>query len=177
MPVTGALARTLTNIQSGGRTPVAGIAKSLILLLVVVFFIPYVKLIPMTSLAGVLTIVAYNMGEWEAFKNIRKAPKSDTFIFLTPFFLSIFVDVIAAILIGIVFTSVLFMKKMADVTDVKAVEDKNTKTEIFSGISHPAEVSVYEIKGAFFFGAAGKFIKTISRKNINEAALLPSGEI
>ena len=81
MTVTGALARTSTNIQSGGRTPVAGIAKSLILLLVVIFFIPYVKLIPMISLAGVLTVVTYNMGEWEAFKNIRKAPKSDTFIF------------------------------------------------------------------------------------------------
>ena len=172
MPVTGALARTSANVQNGGRTPVAGIVKSIVLLLIVLVFMPYVKLIPMAALAGVLTIVAYNMGEWESFKNIRRAPKTDTFLFLTTFLLTVFVDVVVAIIAGIVIAALLFMKKMADVTDIKYVDVKGHKSEIFSRLKYPDEVSIYEIKGAFFFGAASKFIKTISRREINERILI-----
>lgn len=171
MPVTGAIARTSANIQNGGRTPIAGMVHSLALLLMMLLLMPLVKLVPMASLAGVLLMVSYNMGDWDAFRHIPKAPKSDTFVFLTTFFLTVFLDVVVAIGIGVVIASILFMKKMADLTAVNEVtgdEDASLKEHLHL----PEHVSFYEINGPFFFGAASKFVATITQREVKESILI-----
>lgn len=164
IPVTGAIARTAANIKNGGRTPVAGMVHSLGLLLIMLLFMPYVKLIPLASLAAVLVVVAYNMGDWEAFRRILKAPKSDAIVFLVTFFLTMFLDLVVAIGVGVVLASFLFMRKMAELTDVKYIlddmEDKDV-SELLDNIKTPEFISIYEINGPFFFGAANKFVNTI----------------
>lgn len=162
IPVTGAIARTAANVKNGGRTPVAGIVHSITLLIIMLLFMPYVKLIPMTCLAAILIMVSYNMGEWESFKMIKTAPKSDTLVFLTTFFLTIFLDLVVAIGVGMVLASFLFMQRMSEVTDVKCVlgeEEEEPKT--VDKYKMNKNTLVYEIDGPFFFGAADKFISAI----------------
>ena len=171
MPVTGAIARTSANVQNGGRTPIAGMVHSVALLLMMLLLMPLVKLVPMASLAGVLLMVSYNMGDWEAFRHIPKAPKSDTFVFLTTFFLTVFLDVVVAIGIGVVIASVLFMKKMADLTAVNEVTG-DEETSLKEHLHLPEHVSFYEINGPFFFGAASKFVATISQREVKESILI-----
>jgi len=161
IPVTGAIARTAANIKNGGRTPIAGIVHAISLLIIMLLFMPYVKLIPMSSLAAILIIVSYNMGEWEAFGRLSKAPKSDVAVFLVSFALTIFVDLVVAIGVGMVLSSFLFMRRMADFTSVKSLldeEEENKYADVLEEISIPKEVSMYEISGPFFFGAADKFV-------------------
>lgn len=175
IPVTGAIARTAANVKNGGRTPIAGIVHAISLLIILVLFMPYVKLIPMASLAAILIIVSYNMGEWKAFERLLKAPKSDAIVFLVTFSLTIFFDLVIAIIIGLLLASLLFMKRMADVTDVRYVleehEDKE-HLELIDKINTPENVSLYEINGPFFFGAADKFINAIKEIGIPTKILI-----
>jgi SulP family sulfate permease len=175
IPVTGAIARTAANVKNGGRTPIAGIVHSLALLIILLLFMPYVKLIPMASLAAILIIVAYNMGEWEAFQRIFRAPKSDALVLLVTFSLTIFFDLVIAIAIGLILASFLFMRRMADVTDVRYVvdeyEDKD-QIELIDSIKTPENVSLYEINGPFFFGAADKFVNVIREIGIPTKILI-----
>lgn len=164
IPVTGAIARTAANIKNGGRTPIAGMVHSVILLLIMFLFMPYVKLIPMASLAAILVMVSYNMGEWDAFKNLLKAPKSDSLIFIVTFLLTVFFDLVFAIGVGVVLSSLLFMRKMAEFTSVKSIIDDIDSVdllEIKNTLKYPEDVAMYEINGPFFFGATDKFISAI----------------
>ncbi len=171
IPATGAIARTVANIKNGGRTPVAGIVHAVVLLLVLLFLMPLAKLIPLTSLAAVLIIVAYNMSEWRSFVDLMKAPKSDILILLATFFITVLFDLVLAIQIGIVLAAILFMKRMADVSEVK-VRNMDAGEEILNDEKTAAadeegslpegrqyrHVLIYEINGPFFFGAADKFM-------------------
>jgi SulP family sulfate permease len=175
IPVTGAIARTAANVKNGGRTPVAGIVHALSLLIILLIFMPYVKLIPMSSLASILIIVSYNMGEWESFQRIFKAPKSDALVLLVTFSLTIFFDLVIAIGIGLLLASLLFMKRMADVTDVRYILDEyedEDHLELIDSIKTPENVSVYEINGPFFFGAADKFMHAVREIGIPTKILI-----
>ena len=175
IPVTGAIARTAANVKNGGRTPVAGIVHALGLLIIMLLFMPYVKLVPMASLAAVLVIVAYNMGEWETFKTLLKAPKSDSTVFLVTFILTIFLDLVVAIGVGMVLASFLFMRKMADITEVKYIldddEDKDAN-EFIENVKMPEHISIYEISGSFFFGAATKFVTAMREMGVPPRILI-----
>ena len=168
IPATGAIARTVANVKNGGRTPVAGIVHSLTLLLILVLFMPLAKMIPLSALAAVLIIVAYNMSDWREFLLLFKSPKSDILVLLITFFLTVLVDLVKAIEVGMVLAAFLFMKRMADVTDVNLdsldaaeesdkplgpISDKNLAT-----VNQLSGTCLYEINGPFFFGAADKFL-------------------
>jgi SulP family sulfate permease len=163
IPATGAIARTATNIKNGGRTPVAGIIHSITLLMIMLFFGSYAKLIPMATLAAILVIVAYNMSEWRAFKSLLKSPRSDIVVLLTTFSLTIIFDLTIAIEIGMVLSVLLFMKRMSEVSNVSVItrelEDEEDKPDpnAIDKKNIPEGVEVFEINGPFFFGAAKKF--------------------
>ncbi len=164
IPATGAIARTATNIKNGGRTPVAGIIHAITLLLIMLFFGSWAKLIPMATLASVLIIVSYNMSEWHSFKELLKSPRSDVAVLLTTFFLTVIFDLTIAIEIGMVLAVFLFMKRMAEVTNVGMVtreledEEENPDPNAIDKKQIPKGVEVFEINGPFFFGAASKFL-------------------
>jgi sulfate permease, SulP family len=163
IPATGAIARTATNIKNGGRTPVAGIIHAVTLLLIMLFFGSYAKLIPMAALAAILIIVAYDMSEWHSFISLLKSPKSDVVVLLTTFFLTVIFDLTIAIEIGMVLAVLLFMKRMAEVSNVSVVtreivdEDEKNDPNAVSKKQIPDGAEVFEINGPFFFGAAKKF--------------------
>ncbi len=164
IPATGAIARTATNVKNGGRTPVAGMVHAGTLLLIMLFVGKWAALIPMATLAGILVMVAYNMSEWESFIAVLKGPRSDAAVLLTTFFLTVLVDLTAAIEIGMVLAAFLFMRKMIKFSDVsvltKDIEDNGDSIpdkEALSNYSIPREVEVFEITGPLFFGAAYKF--------------------
>ena len=164
IPATGAIARTMTNINNGGRTPIAGIIHAVVLLLIFLFFMPMAKYIPMACLAGVLVIVSYGMCGWRSFIALMKNPKSDVTVLLITFFLTIIFDLTIAIEVGLIIACLLFMKRMSETTDVKAITeeiDLNQDAEFSTGnLDHliiPQGVEVYEINGPYFFGAGNKF--------------------
>lgn len=163
IPATGAIARTATNIKNGGRTPIAGIIHALTLFLIMLFFGNLAKLIPMATLASILIIVAYNMSEWHSFKALLKSPHSDVVVLLTTFFLTVIFDLTIAIEIGMILAAFLFMKRMAEVTNIGMVtrefEDEEEKLDpnAIDKKQIPKDVEVFEINGPFFFGAASKF--------------------
>ena len=167
IPATGAIARTATNVKNGGRTPVAGMVHSLTLLLIMLVFMPYAKLIPMTTLAAVLMMVAYNMSGWRDFKALLKSPKSDIIVLLATFFLTVFFDLVIAIEVGMVLAAMLFMNRMAQETTVREWEyaedgedDENDEDAI--GLRRvPKKTAVFEINGPMFFGAADKFVDIV----------------
>lgn len=166
IPVTGAIARTAANIKNGGKTPITGIVHAVTLLLIMMLFMPYVKLVPMSSLAAILIVVSYNMGDWKIFKKLSKAPKSDAAVFLITFLLTILLDLVVAIGIGVVLSSFLFMKRMADYSEVICFHDEEEDKDyslFLEGIGHHEEVSFYEIKGPFFFAAASKFVNVTKK--------------
>lgn len=169
IPATGAIARTATNIKNGGRTPVAGIIHSLTLLVIMLFFGSYATLIPMATLAAILIIVAYNMSEWRAFKSLLKSPKSDIAVLLTTFFLTVVFDLTIAIEIGMVLSVLLFMKRMAEVSNVSVItreledEEDQLDPNAIDKKQIPEGVEVFEINGPFFFGAAKKFKDQMAR--------------
>lgn len=159
IPATGAIARTAANVKNGGRTPIAGIVHSITLLLILLLLMPTAALIPMTTLAAVLLVVAWNMCDWKAFADLlKKAPKSDIIVLVGTFFLTVIFDLVVAIEVGIVVTALLFMKRMADVSDVKAwkyIEEPDvTEGEAETLLSVAKEIRVYEISGPMFFAAA-----------------------
>ena len=164
IPATGAIARTMTNINNGGKTPVSGIVHAIVLLLIFLFFMPLAKYIPMACLAGVLVIVSYGMSGWRSFLALMKNPKSDVTVLLITFFLTIIFDLTIAIEVGLIIACLLFMKRMSETTDVKAITeeiDLNQDAEFSTGnLDHliiPQGVEVYEINGPYFFGAGNKF--------------------
>ena len=164
IPATGAIARTMTNINNGGRTPVSGIVHAVVLLLIFLFLMPLAQYIPMACLAGVLVVVSYGMSGWRSFLALMKNPKSDVTVLLITFFLTILFDLTIDIEVGLLIACLLFMKRMAETTDVKVIMDEIV-TEDESGISHandehlaiPKGVEVYEINGPYFFGAGNRF--------------------
>src|SRR5690606_11401089 len=119
IPATGAIARTATNVNNGGRTPIAGIVHALVLLIIMFLFAPYAKLIPMACLAGILMVVAYHMSEWKQFRSILKGNRMDIIILLTTFFLTVIFDLVIAIEIGIILSSLIFMKRMSEAVHIK----------------------------------------------------------
>lgn len=163
IPVTGAIARTMTNINNGGRTPVAGIIHAIVLLLILLFLGSLTKHIPMACLAGVLIIVAYNMSEWRTFRSLLKNPASDVAVLLVTFFLTVIFDLTIAIEIGLLIAMFLFMKRVAETTHVSVTTDEIDLTEGSDSALEeeklilPKGVEVYEIDGPFFFGIANKF--------------------
>jgi SulP family sulfate permease len=165
IPATGAIARTATNVRNGGRTPVAGIVHAATLLVVLVAAGDLASGIPMACLAGVLVVVAYNMSEWHVFLRVMRGPRSDTLVLLTTFVLTVAVDLTVAIQVGVVLAALLFMRRMAEVTEVRAVRDivayETEETAVDEGIEIPEAVEVFEINGSFCFGAARKFTETL----------------
>ena len=165
IPATGAIARTMTNINNGGRTPVAGIIHAAVLLLIFLFLMPLAQYIPMACLAGVLVIVSYNMSGWRSFMSILKNPKSDVIVLWVTFLLTVIFDLTIAIEVGLICACLLFMRRMAETTDVKVISDEINPEEEDSdfqlgNLEHltiPEGVEVYEINGPYFFGAGNKF--------------------
>ena len=163
IPATGAIARTMTNINNGGRTPVAGIAHAIVLALIYLFLMPLVKYIPMSCLAGILMVVAYNMSEWRSFRAILRNPKSDIIVLLVTFFLTVIFDLTVAIEVGVLIACLLCMKRMAETTNVSVLSDEidpMADTDVMGNLEHliiPEGVKVYEINGPYFFGIGNKF--------------------
>ncbi len=169
MPATGAIARTATNIKSGGRTPVAGMIHALTLLLITLFFGRWAALIPLAVLAAIVLVVAYHLSEWRVFVHELQAPKSDALVMVTTFLLTLLVDLTVGIGVGMVLAAFLFMKRMAEVTNITIVrrefEETGSPQRDEQGAIYrreiPPGVEVYEINGPFFFGAAEKFKQTL----------------
>lgn len=171
IPATGAIARTMTNINNGGRSPIAGIIHAAVLLLIFLFLMPLAQYIPMACLAGVLVVVSYGMCGWRSFTALLKNPKSDVIVLLITFFLTIIFDLTVAIEVGLIIACLLFMKRMAESTDVKVVldeinpEDEDTDMRMgnLEHLTIPQGVEVYEINGPYFFGAGNKFEEIMGR--------------
>lgn len=163
IPVTGAIARTMTNINNGGRTPVAGLIHAVVLLLILLFLGPLTKHIPMACLAGVLIIVSYNMSEWRTFRSLLKNPKSDAAVLLVTFVLTVIFDLTIAIEIGLLLAMLLFMRRITETTQVSVIRDEidlSHEGEFAheeEKLTVPRGVEIYEIDGPFFFGIANKF--------------------
>ena len=165
IPATGAIARTMTNINNGGRTPVAGIVHAAVLLAIFLFLMPLAQYIPMACLAGVLVIVSYGMSGWRSFSSLLKNPKSDVIVLWVTFLLTVIFDLTIAIEVGLICACLLFMRRMAETTDVKVISDEINPAEEDSdfqmgNLEHliiPEGVEVYEINGPYFFGAGNKF--------------------
>ena len=164
IPATGAIARTAANIKNGGRTPIAGMVHAVVLLLVLVVLMPYAALIPMPTIAAILFVVAYNMSEWREFVGIvKKSPKSDTLVLLVTFVLTVVFDLVVAIIVGVILATVMFMKRMSDVTDAYGWEeiDENTDDANIKFKKIPENTLVFEITGPIFFGASTKIADVI----------------
>ncbi|MBQ7424186.1 MAG: sulfate permease [Prevotella sp.] len=171
IPATGAIARTMTNINNGGRTPVAGIIHAIVLLLIFLFLMPLAQYIPMACLAGVLVVVAYGMSGWRSFLAMaRRNPKSDVTVLLLTFSLTIIFDLTVAIEFGLICACLLFMRRMAETTDVHAVlneidlnQDADMERGNLEHLTIPKDVEVYEINGPYFFGAGNRFEDIMAR--------------
>ena len=170
IPATGAIARTMTNINNGGRTPVAGIIHAVVLLLIFLFLMPLAQYIPMACLAGVLVVVSYGMSGWRSFRALLRNPKSDVTVLVLTFLLTIIFDLTVAIEVGLICACLLFMRRMSETTDVRAVYDEidlNEDADMEAGnlehLTIPQGVEVYEINGPYFFGAGSRFEDIMAR--------------
>ena len=170
IPATGAIARTMTNINNGGRTPIAGIVHAVVLLLIFLFLMPLAQYIPMACLAGVLVIVSYGMSGWRSFLALMHNPKSDITVLVLTFLLTIIFDLTIAIEVGLICACLLFMRRMAETTDVHAVlneidlnEDADMQRGNLEHLTIPQGVEVYEINGPYFFGAGNRFEDIMAR--------------
>lgn len=171
IPAAGAIARTATNVKNGGRTPIAGITLSVTLLLIMLFFGKWAKLIPMSCLAGVLVVVSYNMSEWRSFVSILKASAFDVIVLLTTFFLTILVDLTVAIQVGVGLSAILFMKRMSDISEKRI--NNVVDTDIIEDYSDlPSEISIYEISGPLFFASARRYSEVIEAIGIKSKILI-----
>lgn len=165
IPATGAIARTMTNINNGGKTPIAGIIHAVVLLLMFLFLMPLAQYIPMACLAGVLVMVSYGMCGWRSFLSIMKNPKSDVTVLLITFFLTIIFDLTVAIEVGLICACLLFMRRMAETSDVKIIsqeidpsqEDSDFQMGNLEHLTIPEDVEVYEINGPYYFGVGNRF--------------------
>ena len=163
IPATGAIARTMTNINNGGRTPVAGIIHAIVLLLILLVLMPFAEYIPMAALAAVLVIVSYNMSGWRTFKGLLKNPKSDVTVLLVTFFLTVIFDLTIAIEIGLIIACALFIKRVMETTQISVISDEIDPSDEADMDVHeehlliPEGCAVYEINGPYFFGIANKF--------------------
>lgn len=170
IPATGAIARTAANVKNGGRTPIAGMVHSVVLLLILVVLMPYAALIPMPSIAAILFMVAYNMCGWRKFVHLCKtSPKSDIIVLVVTFVLTVVFDLVAAIEVGVLMAAILFMKRMSDVTEVagwKMVDDEDDPDSL-SLRTVPKNTMVYEISGPLFFGAADKILAITLDEKMN----------
>ena len=171
IPCTGAIARTMTNINNGGRTPMAGIVHAVVLLLIFLLLMPLAAYIPMACLAGVLVVVSYNMSGWRTFLQIMKNPKSDVAVLFITFLLTVIFDLTIAIEVGLLIACLLFMKRMAETTQIKVIADEIDPNEETDAVVHeehliiPQGVEVYEINGPYFFGIANKFEEIMAAMN------------
>ena len=174
IPATGAIARTMTNINNGGKTPIAGIIHAVVLLLILLLLMPLAQYIPMACLAGVLVIVSYNMSGWRTFKSLLKSPKSDVTVLLITFFLTVIFDLTIAIEWGLVIACVLFMRRVMETTEISVIKDEidpNKESDLEVNEEHlivPERVEVYEINGPYFFGIATKFEEMMSQLSNHE---------
>lgn len=170
IPATGAIARTAANVKNGGRTPIAGMVHSVVLLLILVVLMPYAALIPMPAIAAILFMVAYNMCGWRKFVHLCKtSPKSDIIVLVVTFVLTVVFDLVAAIEVGVLMAAILFMKRMSDVTEVagwKMVDDEDDPDSL-SLRTVPKNTMVYEISGPLFFGAADKILAITLDEKMN----------
>ena len=171
IPATGAIARTMTNINNGGRTPVAGVVHAVVLLLIFLFLMPLAQYIPMACLAGVLVVVAYGMSGWRSFLTMaRKNPKSDVTVLVLTFLLTIIFDLTIAIEVGLICACLLFMRRMAETTDVRVINEEINMSEEadmqagnLENLTIPDKVEVYEINGPYFFGAGNRAEEMMTR--------------
>lgn len=170
IPATGAIARTMTNINNGGRTPIAGIIHAVVLLLIFLFLMPLARYIPMACLAGVLVVVSYGMSGWRSFLAMLKNPKSDITVLLLTFFLTIIFDLTIAIEVGLVCACLLFMRRMSETSDVSVIyneidisEDADMQAGNLENLTIPKDVEVYEINGPYFFGAGNRAEEMMQR--------------
>ena len=170
IPATGAIARTMTNINNGGRTPIAGIVHAIVLLLIFLFLMPLARYIPMACLAGVLVVVSYGMSGWRSFLAMLKNPKSDITVLLLTFFLTIIFDLTIAIEVGLVCACLLFMRRMSETSDVSVIyneidisEDADMQAGNLENLTIPKDVEVYEINGPYFFGAGNRAEEMMQR--------------
>lgn len=187
IPATGAIARTAANIKNGGRTPIAGMVHAVTLFLIMIIFMPFAKLIPMTTLAAILISVAYNMSQWRAFKAILSAPKSDVAVLLITFTFTVVFDLVVAIEIGMVFALFIFMKSMADSTTISRVhcnlknyndDDDSDENDDISTEKLSNQVVTYHINGPLFFGAVQTFMDVISEvKSTSDILILRMGDV
>ena len=168
-PRYGRIARTMANINNGGKSPVAGIVHAVVLLLILLLLMPLAQYIPMGCLAGVLVVVSYNMSGWRVFKALLKNPKSDVTVLLITFFLTVIFDLTVAIEVGLVIACVLFMRRVMETTEISVIKDEidpNAETDITTNEEHliiPKGVEVYEINGPYFFGIATKFEEVMAQ--------------
>ncbi len=158
IPATGAIARTAVNVKNGGRTPVAGMVHALVLFIILIVAGPLAAHIPLAALSGVLVVVAYHMSEWRSFRSIFAGPRSDIAVLMTTFLLTVLVDLTMAVGVGLVLASFLFMRKMADLTQVRTLTHERDGG-LLNGLTVPKDVEVYAINGSFFFGAANKVME------------------
>lgn len=161
IPATGAIARTAANVKNGGRTPIAGMTHALVLLLILLFLMPYASLIPMSCLAAILIMVAYNMSGWRTFVYmLRTAPKSDIVVLVTTLLLTVFFDLVVAIEFGMVLAAFLFLKRMSDIAEVRQWVDEadNENTDALDLKVVPKNTVVYEVFGSLFFGTTNDFL-------------------
>ena len=177
IPATGAIARTATNVRTGGRTPLAGMTHAVTLLLILVFAGHWAAKVPLAALAAILVVVAYHMSEWQSFARLLRAPKSDIFVLVLTFALTVFVDLTVAVQVGVVVASLLFMRRMAEVTNIEGVSTElsdasatdnpeeitqvRKRKHTLAGRVIPPDVEIYEVNGPFFFGAADKLKETL----------------
>ncbi|MCR5507319.1 MAG: STAS domain-containing protein [Lachnospiraceae bacterium] len=169
IPATGAIARTAANVRNGGRTPIAGIVHCITLSIILVLMMPLASMIPLTTLAAVLLIVAANMADWSSFFHlIKTAPKSDIVVLVLTFLLTVLFDLVVAIEYGVVLAAILFMKRMSDTSDVKSwryiEEPEVTEGEAEKLMSIPKAIRVYEISGPLFFAAADRLLAINSKR-------------
>lgn len=171
IPATGAIARTAANVKNGGRTPIAGMVHSVVVLIILLVLMPYASLIPMPTIAAILFIVAYNMCGWRNIRNtIKTAPKSDIMVLFVTLIFTVVFDLVVAIGVGIVLAALLFMKRMADVTEAHAwvdIDDEDTDPDNILLKKIPQNTRVFEINGPMFFAASDKFKYMLDDKNID----------
>ncbi len=170
IPATGAIARTATNVKNGARTPIAGMVHALTLLLIMLFFGKYAAMIPLACLAGILIVVAYNMSEWRSFISIMKGSKYDVLVLLVTFFLTVFADLTIAIEVGMILAALLFMQRMAKIGEVYELETDKDNIEEYESL--PKGISVYEINGPFFFGAANRYKEVLKEVGIRSKVMV-----
>ena len=171
IPATGAIARTAANVKNGGRTPIAGMVHSLTLLSVMLFFGPWARFIPMSCLAGILIVVSYNMSEWRSFRAMLKGHGSDVIVLLVTFVLTVVVDLVAAIEVGVVLSSLLFMKRMGDLADKRI--DFVVDTDVIDDYSDlPEGLGIYEISGPLFFASVRRFVELLKEIGLRNRVLI-----